>query len=158
MIIWLNGAFGVGKTAVAGELAALLPEARIVDPEQIGYVMRRTLWRGVDYQDIRLWRQLTAARVRGVGRRHTAIVPMTMTDRSILLEVSAGARVFLLTADRGTLAARIRGSSEAEGWRTAQLDRCLDAFAGGGFGEPIATDDATPAALARDILHRLARP
>jgi 2-phosphoglycerate kinase len=53
-VIWLNGTFGVGKTAVAAELAQLLPDARLVDPERLGYVMRRTLWRGRDYQDVAL--------------------------------------------------------------------------------------------------------
>ncbi len=36
MIIWLNGAFGAGKTTIAHELQQKLPNAIIYDPEIIG--------------------------------------------------------------------------------------------------------------------------
>ena len=42
-VVWLNGAFGVGKTTVGLALAAGLPDARIVDPEQIGRRLRQAL-------------------------------------------------------------------------------------------------------------------
>jgi hypothetical protein len=63
--------------------------------------------------------------------------------------------VFLLVADRAEIARRIAESGEAEGWRMANLDRCLAAFARGGFGEPIATDGCTPRDVAARILDRL---
>ena len=57
-VIWLNGAFGVGKTTVARALASRLPDALILDPEDIGRMLhhftlaaspkvirRRLLWR-----------------------------------------------------------------------------------------------------------------
>jgi len=37
MIIWLNGAFGAGKTTAAAELAGTMPSARLFDPEMVGY-------------------------------------------------------------------------------------------------------------------------
>ena len=37
MIIWINGAFGSGKTQVAHELKRRLENSFIYDPEQIGY-------------------------------------------------------------------------------------------------------------------------
>ncbi|MGH2233506.1 adenylyl-sulfate kinase, partial [Enterococcus faecalis] len=36
MIIWLNGAFGAGKTTIADELQQKLLNAIIYDPEIIG--------------------------------------------------------------------------------------------------------------------------
>ena len=45
MIVWVNGAFGVGKTTVAGELVSLLPRARVYDPEPLGWLLQRTLGR-----------------------------------------------------------------------------------------------------------------
>jgi len=33
MIIWLNGAFGAGKTTTATELAGTMPSARLFDTE-----------------------------------------------------------------------------------------------------------------------------
>lgn len=35
MIIWLNGAFGVGKTQTAFELHSRIPNSFVFDPEQI---------------------------------------------------------------------------------------------------------------------------
>ncbi|MEU4715141.1 hypothetical protein AB0F73_15975 [Micromonospora purpureochromogenes] len=35
MIVWLNGAFGAGKTTVAAELCRRLPGARRFDPEWV---------------------------------------------------------------------------------------------------------------------------
>ena len=125
MVIWLNGPFGVGKTSVARELVRLIPEARIADPERIGYVMKRTFWRHDDYQDVALWRRLTVRQVHRRARRGTVIVPMTVVDPAVFAEITAGARVFALTAPRETIAARIDGGDEAHDWRHQNLDRCL---------------------------------
>lgn len=43
MIIWLNGAFGAGKTSTARELQTLLPGPRQFDPEWVGYMLRANL-------------------------------------------------------------------------------------------------------------------
>ena len=61
MILWLNGAFGAGKTTVAHELARRLPGAFIYDPEEVGYFLRKNLPAAMDrpdFQDIPLWREL----------------------------------------------------------------------------------------------------
>ena len=41
MIIWINGAFGAGKTTLADELGGRLPDAVLFDPEYVGYILRR---------------------------------------------------------------------------------------------------------------------
>lgn len=155
MIVWLNGAFGVGKTTTARALIDLVPNSCLSDPERIGYVMRRTLWRGVDYQDVALWRHLTRAQTARASRHAVAVVPMTVTDRAVFDEVTCGARVFLLIASRSTIERRIELGSTAQTWRSSQLDRCLEAFAGGGLGEVIDTDGRDPNAIARAIASRL---
>ena len=43
MIVWLNGTFGAGKTATAAALVPLIPEARLFDPETVGYMLRANL-------------------------------------------------------------------------------------------------------------------
>lgn len=58
-VIWLNGAFGAGKTTVARRLASLLPEAMTIDPEDIGGMLRKVVpeaMRTGDFQDLRVWR------------------------------------------------------------------------------------------------------
>ena len=65
-VIWLNGAFGVGKTTVARALAAELPGALLVDPEDIGRTLRRIIPAAVrtsDFQDIPSWRRITVAMI-----------------------------------------------------------------------------------------------
>ncbi len=39
MIIWLNGAFGAGKTQTAYALRRRLPGSYVYDPENIGYCL-----------------------------------------------------------------------------------------------------------------------
>jgi adenylylsulfate kinase-like enzyme len=36
MIVWINGAFGAGKTTTAELVTELLPGAKIFDPEYVG--------------------------------------------------------------------------------------------------------------------------
>jgi len=43
MIVYINGAFGIGKTTVAKLLVARIPEAILFDPELIGSVVTETL-------------------------------------------------------------------------------------------------------------------
>src|ERR1700733_6065013 len=62
MIIWINGAFGAGKTTLAEELSRRLPEAVLFDPEYVGYLLRH--WVPVptgDFQDLPSWRELVIA-------------------------------------------------------------------------------------------------
>jgi shikimate kinase len=60
VIIWLNGAFGAGKTTTARQLAGRLANARHFDPEQVGYLLSAALpdreFR--DFQDLPPWREL----------------------------------------------------------------------------------------------------
>ena len=57
MIIWLNGPFGVGKTAVARALLEEKPDWALLDPEVRGAESVRQ-WPGVDdFQDLPEWRK-----------------------------------------------------------------------------------------------------
>jgi broad-specificity NMP kinase len=155
MAVWINGPFGVGKTSVTRVLRARIPDAVVADPERIGYAMKRTFWRGQDYQDVDLWRRLTVRQVARADRKGTAIVPMTVVQRELFDEVTKGATVFALVADRATLEARIAGAVDAHEWRRANLDRCLEAFADDSFGTRIPTDGLTTEQVADEILRRL---
>ncbi|CAM5243529.1 hypothetical protein SALBM217S_06468 [Streptomyces griseoloalbus] len=43
MIVWVNGAFGAGKTTTAHELIELIPNSTLFDPEVIGGALERLL-------------------------------------------------------------------------------------------------------------------
>jgi len=60
VIIWLNGAFGEGKTTTAQQLVGRLENARRFDPELVGYVLTRALGdhEFSDFQDLPPWREL----------------------------------------------------------------------------------------------------
>lgn len=63
MIIWVNGAFGAGKTSAARELLGLIPESTLYDPDVTGSGLRRLLpekrlQEVTDYQDLHIWRRL----------------------------------------------------------------------------------------------------
>lgn len=84
MIIWINGAFGAGKTTLAAELQRRMPDAISYDPEHVGDVLTR--WAPTppsgDFQDLPLWRKLAAqfaiAPAAEYGR--TLIVAMTLVN------------------------------------------------------------------------------
>ncbi|MFJ8208050.1 NUDIX domain-containing protein [Streptomyces sp. NPDC096033] len=85
MIVWINGAYGAGKTSTARELAGLLPDSTLYDPELIGDALRRLLpgkrlAEVDDYQDLPSWRRLVvdaaAAVLAELGG--VLVVPMTL--------------------------------------------------------------------------------
>jgi adenylylsulfate kinase-like enzyme len=52
MIVWLNGAFGAGKTTTAGELTSRIPESRLFDAEKVGEMLWHVLGMPArDFQD-----------------------------------------------------------------------------------------------------------
>jgi 8-oxo-dGTP pyrophosphatase MutT (NUDIX family) len=85
VIVWINGAFGAGKTATARELIELIPNSTLFDPEVIGGALAhllppKHLAEVGDHQDLPIWRRLVAdtaaamlAELGGV-----LVVPMTL--------------------------------------------------------------------------------
>lgn len=43
MIVWINGAFGAGKTTTGRELIELIPNSTLFDPEVIGGALTHLL-------------------------------------------------------------------------------------------------------------------
>ncbi len=136
MILWLNGAFGAGKTAVAEVLCNRLPGSFLYDPENVGQFLRQNLpeplcpWE--DFQDDPLWRKFNAALLERLVREHPGpvIVPMTVTDPGYWAELIAlvppeKLRVFVLWAQPETLLSRLGGrGDDPESWPARQIDRC----------------------------------
>ena len=60
MIVWVNGAFGAGKTTTAARLTEMWKGSRRFDPEQVGYALGNNL-KDIpfsDFQDLPPWRPL----------------------------------------------------------------------------------------------------
>ncbi|MFF8960691.1 NUDIX domain-containing protein [Streptomyces sp. NPDC014894] len=97
MIVWINGAFGAGKTATAQELIDLIPNSTLYDPELIGAGLRRMLppkrlAEVSDCQDLPIWRRLVvdtaAAMLAELGG--VLVVPMTLPRQEYRDEIFGG--------------------------------------------------------------------
>ncbi len=132
VIIWLNGAFGSGKTSTAAELLPLVPGARLFDPETVGYMLQPNLadYPVSDFQHWPSWRRLviaTAAELTRFTGSHL-IAPQTVLDRPYVQEIVGGLRALdlgvfhvVLDADEAALRSRIEGTDEATQWRLDHL-------------------------------------
>ena len=155
-IIWINGAFGGGKTQTAGELHRRLPGSFIYDPENFGYFLRKNEPRELhteDFQDLPLWREVTVkmlARIAG-GYDGVILVPMTLTRPDYYEEIIGALRErgfdilhVQLTATRETLISRQRSRFDGQNsWAYQHLDCCLASFLDPRFENKIPTDGLT---------------
>jgi len=116
VIIWLNGAFGAGKTTLAEELGRRLPEAVVYDPEDVGLMLWKWMRPNDDFQDLPSWRELVVATALSLRRHHadTLIVPMSLIRDAYRAEIlgglaDAGEEVLhvFLEADVGVLRERL---------------------------------------------------
>ncbi|MER6012217.1 NUDIX hydrolase [Streptomyces bluensis] len=97
MIVWINGAFGAGKTTTARELIELIPNSTLFDPEVIGGALThllpaKRLAEVGDFQDLSSWRRLVvdtaAALLAELGG--TLVVPMTLLRQDYRDEIFGG--------------------------------------------------------------------
>jgi predicted kinase len=138
VLVWIDGAFGVGKTTVAKALARRWPAALTFDPEQLGFLLRRVGppdLRTRDFQEMPLWRQLVRQTAAGLIEHHgrPLIVPMALPDPRSRDEIVGGlrhsgldVRHFLLLTSEPTLRRRLfwRWSLPASRrWARAQIGR-----------------------------------
>ncbi|MFT4397065.1 AAA family ATPase [Gordonia lacunae] len=148
MLIWINGAFGVGKTQTAHELHRRLPAAHVADPELLGFAMHKMLppARRDDFQDLPQWRTgvthtlLDAERSSG----SPVIVPMTLVvgdyfDEIVggLVESGVDVRHYTLSAPVEVIHRRLRARlahrlgpilGADETWAMQQTERCVAAL------------------------------
>ncbi|MFI6058205.1 AAA family ATPase [Streptomyces sp. NPDC051286] len=147
MIVWVNGAFGSGKTTLVAELHRRWPEALVYDPEQIGYVLRDIVEvpKG-NFQHLPLWRRQVASMAIGLVEEYgrPVLAPMTVVDPQYADEIfgaleAAGVRVhhFFLEVPAHVLEQRIDvrvvapddpvRDEAARRWCRAQIAQCVAA-------------------------------
>jgi hypothetical protein len=152
-IIWLNGAFGSGKTQTAGELHRRLPGSFVFDPEKIGawiWKNEPSQLRCSDFQNEPLWREFNYKMLSHicVGFNDVIIVPMTLTNPIYYDELIGKLRAdgviathVVLAASQETLLKRLHSRFDGpSSWPAAQIPRCIDAFKTEKFENKIETD------------------
>jgi hypothetical protein len=170
VIVFLNGAFGIGKTSVANHLRRRLPDSAIFDPEHVGFVLQRLpRWvplagRGTDdFQDLPLWRRASVRGIALVRRfRGTVLVPMAFTNLAYLDELLSGARVadpcvrhFCLTAPLDVVERRLAGRGGVTAWQRRRAAECCAAHGDAAFAEHVETARRTADEVAGEIASRL---
>lgn len=160
MLIWINGAFGAGKTHTAHELHRRLPGSHVADPELIGFAMHKMLPGSArdDFQDLPGWRPAVVATLRAAERaaRGPVLVPMTIVRDDYFDEIIGTLRAeldlrhYALLASPETLRQRLGSRLEAVGarllggddtWAMRQIDRCTTALASARYASHVPTDD-----------------
>lgn len=170
MILWINGAFGVGKTTVAYELSRRLPDAWVFDPEAFGFCLFECLpenCREKDFQDLPLWRETNRKMLEILDHeyRGVVIVPMTLVvpeywDEIIgrLRREGSDVRHYILDAGRETLTARLKkralGRLKREAFALDSMEKCLTAFDTVITEEKISTDHRCIDEVAEEIAAR----
>lgn len=173
MLIWINGAFGSGKTQTAHELHRRLPDSHVADPELLGFALHKMLPAVLrsDFQELPQWRSAVVATLQQIDTAHDGpvIVPMTIVRDDYFDKIVVGLRArgiavrhFTLTATPQTLRNRLRQRAayvfgrvlgREETWAMQQIDRCVAALAAGRYATHIPTDDATIDEVVEAIAH-----
>jgi hypothetical protein len=165
-VIWINGPFGIGKTTLAGHLQRRLAGAVLLDPEEIGGVLRTSLGDIADYRVWPEWRALVVAFVDQLSRSHPYVIsPMSVSNRTHWDEIASGVAelgcplsALTLVADERAIIRRIREAPVEEATKTFRihyLEADLAAFASSSFGTTLDTSGKTPAEVCEDALDLL---
>ena len=164
MIIWLNGAFGSGKTTCAKILEKQLPNAFLYDPEQVGFFIRDQLPKSLqqsDFQHHPEWREFNYQMLSKIATSFNGVILVTMTlvDATYVDEIigrlqrdGVDVRHLILEANRQTLVKRLNKRFEwFNSWGKAQIDRCQTAFQSEIRAEKITTDHLSTQDVARAV-------
>lgn len=147
-VIWVNGAFGAGKTTLSQRLLADDPRLLLFDAELPGYMVREIvpLPPSGDFQDLRVWRRSVVDTAVALLQEYdrTLVVPMTVVEPQYLREIFDGLRDqgvsvdhYFVNTPAEVLRKRIEAQqiwpddperdAEVRAWRLAQVQRCAAA-------------------------------
>ena len=163
--IFINGAYGAGKTQTAFELLRRLDGAHICDLEEAGYYIRRVIpdeLKCYDFRDHAEWRGINNLMLRRLsGCDKIVLLPMTITNADWYRELTRGVNIanhIILRPSREVLAKRIASRHEGKDSFAARMaDRCyaeFDSFAEAVGAEFIDTSEMSISETAEEIARR----
>lgn len=141
MIIWIDGAYGVGKSTLAEKLHGLLPNSSIFDAENVGNAVRDNMPQSVYYSETfegyPLWFHVCNELLTELTDRFdgAVLVPMTLTRRESFARFAEPLRSkeieivhVLLESSKEVIHDRILARGENEDcWCMRHIDDCLSA-------------------------------
>lgn len=163
MIIWINGAFGSGKTQAAYELHRRIKNSYVYDPENIGFFIRDNIppkLKNRDFQNYYLWRTFNYDMLSYIAESYDGIiiVPMTITSEQYYDEIIGKlskeftVKHFILSAAKETILKRLGRRFETKSsWAAQQIDRCIEAFSTSITEIKIQTDEMTIYEVVQEI-------
>lgn len=167
MIIWVNGAFGSGKTQTAAELHRRITNSYIYDPENIGLFIRKNIPASIkrkDFQDYPLWRETNYKMLEFIASEFDGVIiaPMTIVNPDYYDEIIGKLRAdgidvkhYILYASKNEILRRLKTRGEGQkSWAAAQIDRCLNSFNDVIVEGKINTEKMSIAAIAEEIAGR----
>ena len=160
--IFINGAYGAGKTQTAFELLRRLDGAHVCDLEEAGYYIRRVIpdeLKCYDFRDHAEWREINNIMLRRLsGCDRIVLLPMTVTNADWYRELTRGVDIekhIILRPSREVLAKRIASRHEGKDSFAARMaDRCyaeFDSFAEAVGAEFIDTSALSISEVAEEI-------
>ncbi|ABW18161.1 DEAD/DEAH box helicase family protein [Alkaliphilus oremlandii] len=167
MIIWINGAFGSGKTTCTYELNKRLSNSFVYDPENIGYFIRKNIPKELyesDFQNHDQWRVFNYEMLKYLNSTYEGIilVPMTLVNRQYydeiigrLIKENIKVKHYILYAEKKTIEKRLNKRFEwSNSWAKSQIDRCIYAFNHHITEEKIITDHKTIDDIVEEIAEK----
>lgn len=126
-ILWINGTFGVGKTATAYELHRRIKNSFVFDPEEVGFYISKNIPKSTgesDFQKHPMWRKFNHEMLDHIASKYKGliIVPMTIVNKAYMDEILADLPVcpeaikcFTLMGSKKTITKRLRIRGEIRG-------------------------------------------
>lgn len=168
MIIWINGAFGAGKTTIAERLQKEIQGSYIYDPENLGDFFWRNLpqeMRNGDFQDYLEWRQWNVHLLKKMAAEYagTIIVPMSLYREQYfheiidtLKEADISFYHIQLEVSRELIIQRLSERNEdLQKWGEDHVDEILAFFEGIPAEEKILNQNREPEDVVQEILRRV---
>lgn len=170
MIIWINGAFGAGKTTIAESLQKKIDNSYIYDPENIGDFFRANLPKAIqktDFQDYPEWRQWNIHLLKKIYQEYQGdiIVPMTLYKEPAYSEMFTGlekaeldVRHFQLEVSKAEILARLEKRTPAlYQWGAEHLTEILQEFENVPSEQKIGNENRSRESVVAEILDKLSR-
>lgn len=167
MVIWINGAFGSGKTTAAMLLHSKIENSYVYDPENVGTFLCSNMPSCMlrdDFQDEPLWRKFNFDIIKNISDNFdgTIIIPMTITNIEYYKEIigrlrDSGITVnhFVLSVPKEILIKRLsepERSSDSREWAVKKIDVCTKTFLNCEFEGVINTENMSVDEITEYIL------